>query len=134
MDAWAIVTVPVDCPFCTLPASRIVWESPRVLAVRDAYAVTPGHTLVIPKRHIETYFDATPDEQLEVWSAVEEVKRDLDATLEPKPDGYNIGFNAGEAAGQTVMHAHVHVIPRYRGDVEDPRGGVRGVIPERQKY
>lgn len=120
------------CPFCSVPAERIVWQSPLVIAIRDGFPVSPGHTLVIPRRHVETYFEASAEEQAEVWSAVEEVKRALDAELAPA--GYNVGFNAGRAAGQTVMHLHVHVIPRYVGDVEDPRGGVRGVIPGRQKY
>ncbi len=80
--------------------------------------MNPGHTLVIPRRHVETYFAATPEEHAELWRAVEEIKRSLDEELHP--DGYNVGFNAGEAAGQTVMHLHIHVIPRFRGDVDDP--------------
>jgi len=102
------------------------------VAIRDGYPVTEGHTLVIPRRHVADWFEADPWEQAEIWRAVAEVKADLDATLHP--DGYNVGFNAGEAAGQTVMHLHVHVIPRYQGDQHEPRGGVRGVIPEKQKY
>nr|WP_153822551.1 DEAD/DEAH box helicase family protein [Polyangium spumosum] len=101
-------------------------------AVPDLYPVSPGHTLVIPRRLIATWFDATPEEQAAIFQLVDEVKRKIDAEL--SPDGYNIGINAGEAAGQTVMHMHVHVIPRYRGDVDDPRGGVRHVIPGKGNY
>jgi diadenosine tetraphosphate (Ap4A) HIT family hydrolase len=95
--------------------------------------VTPGHTLVVPRRDVATWFDATRAEQLAMLELVDEVKRALDAGT-PRPDGYNVGFNAGEAAGQTVMHLHVHVIPRFRGDVEDPRGGVRHVVPGKGRY
>jgi len=120
------------CPFCTLPAERVAWHSPLALATPDAFPVTPGHTLLIPRRHVPTFFDTTPDEQSALLSALSAVKLSLDASHHP--DGYNVAFNAGAAAGQTVMHAHIHVIPRYAGDVPDPRGGVRGVIPGRQKY
>ena len=129
-----LVIVVGACPFCEMPSERRLFEDGLVFTVRDAYAVSPGHTLVITRRHVDTYFEATPQEQTAIWALVARVKAELDATLDPRPDGYNVGFNAGEAAGQTVMHLHVHVIPRYRGDVEDPRGGVRGVIPARQKY
>jgi diadenosine tetraphosphate (Ap4A) HIT family hydrolase/HKD family nuclease len=122
------------CPFCDLSPARRLHVTPLVFAARDAYAVTPGHTLVIPHRHVATYFEASAAEKSAIWSLVETVKAELDATLSPKPDGYNVGFNAGEAAGQTVMHLHVHVIPRYVGDVANPRGGVRGVIPGKADY
>ena len=102
-------------------------------AIRDAYPVTPGHTLVVPRREVATWFDATRAEQVAMLELVDEVKRVLDRGT-PRPDGYNVGFNAGEAAGQTVMHLHVHVIPRFRGDVDDPRGGVRHVIPGKGCY
>ncbi len=121
-----------DCPFCTISTADIVWASEHVFAIRDRYPVTEGHTLVIPRRHVLTYFDATAEEQADLWRAVEAVKSELD--LEFAPDGYNVGFNVGAAAGQTVMHLHVHVIPRREGDMVDPRGGVRGVIPGKQKY
>jgi diadenosine tetraphosphate (Ap4A) HIT family hydrolase len=123
-----------DCPFCSLPPERIVWQSDLVVVIRDAYPVSQGHTLVIPKQHVETYFDAFAGEQTAIWDAVERVQADLDEALDPPPDGYNVGFNSGEAAGQTVMHLHIHVIPRWKGDVEDPRGGIRGVIPGKQRY
>jgi diadenosine tetraphosphate (Ap4A) HIT family hydrolase len=95
-------------------------------------SINPGHTLIITRRHAETYFDADEDERRELWEAVSAVKAQLD--LELHPDGYNVGFNAGEAAGQTVMHLHIHVIPRYRGDVNNPRGGVRRVVGSKGNY
>ncbi|MDD3856722.1 MAG: HIT family protein, partial [Methanoculleus sp.] len=92
----------------------------------------PGHLLLIPFRHIPTLFDATNEEQAALLALVREAKALLDGRIHP--DGYNIGVNVGETAGQTVMHLHVHVIPRYAGDMADPRGGVRGVIPEKRGY
>ncbi|MEW5848295.1 MAG: DUF3427 domain-containing protein [Myxococcota bacterium] len=121
-----------ECPFCSVSDSDCVLRSAAVFAVRDRYPVSRGHTLVIPHRHVTTYFDADSELREELWRAVDVVKRQLDQAVHP--DGYNIGFNAGVAAGQTVMHLHIHVIPRYRGDMDDPRGGVRGVIPGKQKY
>ena len=109
-------------------------ERELAFTIRDGFPVSPGHTLVIPRRHCETYFDATPEEQAAIWTLVDETRRELDAVLDPRPDGYNVGFNAGEAAGQTVMHLHIHVIPRYAGDVDNPRGGVRWVVPEKADY
>ncbi len=122
------------CPFCTLSPERITWRSPDglVFAIRDAFPVSPGHTLIIPTRHVATYFDASEAEKAAVWAAVDTVKGLLDTELHPP--AYNVGFNAGRAAGQTVMHLHVHVIPRVEGDVDDPRGGIRGVIPSKQRY
>jgi diadenosine tetraphosphate (Ap4A) HIT family hydrolase len=122
----------VTCPFCSLSSDRIVWESEGVVAIRDGFPVTEGHTLVVPRRHVATYFDATPEEQAALWRAVEAIKMALDA--EYASDGYNVGFNAGAAAGQTVMHLHIHVIPRRVGDVADPRGGIRHVIPSQGNY
>ncbi len=101
-------------------------------AIRDAYPVTDGHSLAIPRREIATWWEATADEQRALMDLVEDVKRQLDAEFEP--DGYNVGFNAGAAAGQTVPHLHLHVIPRHLGDMDDPRGGVRHVIPARGNY
>ncbi len=124
---------PVDCPFCRLDADQLVLKSDLVVAVLDRFPVSPGHTLVTTRRHVETYFETTPEERTALWNAVE-VVRDTLAADTPKPDGFNVGFNSGVAAGQTVMHVHVHLIPRFRGDVDDPRGGVRGVIPSKQNY
>ena len=122
----------MSSPFLAIDPRDWVAESELAFAIRDRYPVTEGHTLVVPKRLVETWFDASRDEQRAIFDLVDEVKRQLDAEL--SPDGYNVGFNAGDAAGQTVMHLHVHVIPRYRGDMDDPRGGVRHVIPSRGNY
>lgn len=122
------------CPFCELPSQDRTWNGAGVFAFRDRYPVSEGHTLIVPERHVATWFDATADEQRALLDAVNAIKDQLDQQLPRKPDGYNVGFNAGEAAGQTVMHLHVHVIPRYRGDMDDPRGGVRHVIPSKGNY
>lgn len=119
-------------PFLEAPQSDWVASNALAFALRDGFPVSPGHTLVIPRRLVATWFEATPAERAAIFALVDEVKRALDAEL--RPDGYNIGINAGEAAGQTVMHLHVHVIPRFRGDVDDPRGGVRHVIPGKGNY
>lgn len=119
-------------PFLEALESSWVASNALAFALRDRFPVSPGHTLVIPRRVIATWFDATPEERVALFALVDEVKSVLDEEL--RPDGYNIGINAGEAAGQTVMHLHVHVIPRYRGDVDDPRGGVRHVIPGKGNY
>jgi diadenosine tetraphosphate (Ap4A) HIT family hydrolase len=102
------------------------------VAVEDRFPVSKGHALVIPRRHVETTFDLDADEHAAVWTLVRDAKRALDQRH--APDAYNVGTNAGLAAGQTVAHAHVHVIPRYRGDVADPRGGVRWVLPQTAAY
>ncbi len=124
--------VPESSPFLTLDRNRWVASNDLAFAIRDGFPVTEGHTLVIARRVVATWFDATPEEQRAVLELVEVVKQELDELY--RPDGYNVGFNAGEAAGQTVMHLHVHVIPRYRGDMDDPRGGVRHVIPHKGNY
>lgn len=122
----------VLCPFCSPTQKSIRAEWPLVVALRDHFPVSEGHALVVTRRHVETFFDATAAERAEIWAAVAATKEQLDREL--SPDGYNVGFNTGRAAGQTVMHLHVHVIPRRSGDVADPRGGVRGVIPEKRIY
>lgn len=119
-----------ECPFCREP--RTVIENELAFVRYDSYPVNPGHCLVIPHRHIAEYFDATAEEKAAIWSLVDAMKARLDAEFQP--DGYNVGVNIGPVAGQSVPHIHVHVIPRYRGDMENPKGGVRGVIPEKQKY
>ncbi len=118
-----------DCIFCRRDRLEVTAENELALAFKDSCPVSDGHSLVIPKRHVETYFDACPEEHAAISSLVGQVRRLLQEDL--SPDGYNIGANVGEAAGQTVFHFHIHVIPRYRGDVADPRGGVRKVIPNR---
>jgi diadenosine tetraphosphate (Ap4A) HIT family hydrolase len=121
-----------ECPFCTLKKSRILAESEFAAALIDAFPVTEGHTLVVPKRHVASVFDLSDEEQAAVWKLVAQVRATLTAQL--KPDGFNVGVNDGAAAGQTVMHAHVHVIPRRKGDVADPRGGVRWIMPSKAQY
>ncbi len=121
-----------DCPFCQPEPGRVLLENDLVVAIRDGFPVTEGHTLIISRRHCPDYFSASEPEKRAIWAMVEQVKDELQRRY--APEGFNVGFNAGEAAGQTVMHLHVHVIPRRLGDVQDPRGGVRGVIPAKQRY
>ena len=119
-----------DCPFCDSTNSIIKGKS--LYARYDNYPVSEGHTLIIPYRHVGNYFESSDEEKIEIIEMINNVKLMLDDKY--SPDGYNIGINSGKAAGQTVMHMHVHVIPRYAGDVDDPRGGIRGVIPSKKKY
>jgi len=121
------------CVFCSLGPDRVVAENELSVAIRDGFPVTPGHTLIIPKRHVADYFDLhTPE--LNAIQALMEGQRALLIQKDPTIAGFNVGINAGEAAGQTIFHVHVHLIPRRVGDVEKPRGGVRGVIPGKQAY
>lgn len=120
------------CPFCDLPSESVVDQNHHALAFRDRYPIAAGHTLVIPRRHVASPFDLAPEELAAVWSLVAQVRRSL--AEEVAPDAFTIGVNDGVAAGQTIMHAHVHVIPRWVGDVRDPRGGIRWVIPEHAPY
>ena len=120
------------CPFCNLPQERVLLETETTLACFDAYPVTEGHALVIPKRHVASIFELAPNELAALWSqaaAVREVLKEMYA-----PDGFNVGVNDGLAAGQTVPHSHLHVIPRREGDTTDPRGGIRWIIPAKAKY
>ena len=121
-----------ECPFCTLPEERIWLETDRVVAVPDYYPATDGHCLVLPRVHIASLWDLSPEEHAEVWDLVAEV-RDL-LVERHSPDGFTIGVNDGLAAGQTIPHAHVHVIPRHLGDVSDPPGGLRGILPHNARY
>ena len=121
-------------PFLDIPAEKWLLSNELAFAVQDGFPVSVGHSLILTKRIVSTWFDASPAEQVAMISLVNDVKQLLDKTLHPKPDGYNVGFNTGEAAGQTVMHVHVHLIPRYNGDLPDPRGGVRHVIPSKGNY
>lgn len=122
-----------NCVFCSpVSVMHFIAESKNVYAIFDKFPVTNGHALIIPKSHGSDYFDLSTELQQECWQMVNYVKETLDKTL--APNGYNIGINIGKAAGQTVHHVHLHLIPRFTDDMEDPRGGVRGVIPEKQKY
>jgi len=120
------------CPFCTLPQARIIDTSSYGLVVRDAFPISPGHTLIIPKRHVGSFFDLSSDEREDLMSLLGTAKANVEAEF--KPDGYNIGINDGPVAGQTVPHLHIHLIPRYKGDMPDPRGGVRWIIPDKADY
>lgn len=118
------------CPFC-LPGS-IVFENALAYVRADKYPVTRGHLLIIPKRHVADFFHTTEAEKTALLALLDDAKHYLDGQY--APSGYNVGINVGETAGQTVMHVHLHLIPRYKGDTPKPRGGVRGVIPSRQSY
>jgi diadenosine tetraphosphate (Ap4A) HIT family hydrolase len=122
----------MNCPFCNPVADEIVAQNDLCYARWDRYPVSKGHLLVMPFRHTLDFFSMTADEKQAVLALVDECKVVIEENF--KPAGYNIGFNVGEAAGQTVMHCHCHVIPRYVGDVKEPRGGVRGVVPGKRGY
>ncbi len=118
---------PSDCPFCHLPGDRIMAANACALVVADAFPVAVGHSLVIPKRHVESFCDLTLSEVQAVFELLPATRRRLVEIHQPS--GFNVGVNVGRAAGQTVPHAHVHLIPPYDGDVLEPEGGVRNVIP-----
>ena len=120
------------CPFCNISEKEVVLKNDKCFAIFDKYPVSKGHMLIIPYRHFSNFFDATYDEISAMYRLIYEAKAYLDR--EYSPDGYNLGVNIGEAAGQTIPHMHVHLIPRYRGDIENPAGGVRGVIPAKRIY
>lgn len=120
------------CPFCNIGPGLVWLETEHAIALPDAYPVTNGHTLVVSRTHVGSIYELTVLGQEAVWDLVRTVREHLLAQL--SPDGFNIGFNDGRAAGQTIEHAHIHVIPRHVGDVLDPRGGIRWVIPERAAY
>jgi diadenosine tetraphosphate (Ap4A) HIT family hydrolase len=122
----------LPCPFCVLPRDRIVLERELALGLRDGFPVSPGHTLITPKRHVASFFEVTDAERADLMSLLAAARDDLDRQF--RPAGYNIGINDGAAAGQTVSHLHIHLIPRYVGDCDDPRGGVRWVLPDKAAY
>ena len=122
-----------NCPFCKVESEReIIASSLLSVAFYDGFPVSPGHALIIPKRHVSSFFDLSKEERQDLLNLSDSVKRILEERYHP--DGYNIGINVGEAAGQSIFHVHMHLIPRYQGDVPSPRGGVRGVIPTKQNY
>jgi diadenosine tetraphosphate (Ap4A) HIT family hydrolase len=118
------------CLFCT--PRGVTRRNPLAWATRDSYPVSPGHTLILPLRHCPSFFDLTPDEMAACLELLREERKALDAEL--RPDGYNVGVNVAPAAGQSVLHAHIHLIPRYAGDHPDPRGGIRQIIPGKAEY
>ena len=123
----------IDCLFCNIEKSKIVSENDFFIVVRDNYPVTELHTLIILKRHTASYFELDDSEKISLINILDKQKNSLlqnDSTI----TGFNIGINDGVDAGQTIMHFHAHLIPRRTGDVQNPRGGVRGIIPEKQNY
>jgi len=120
--------------FGTIERERIFAEDELFVVARDKYPVSPGHSLVIVKRVVARFQELTADEKARLLTWVDWCIAHLEGSLDPKPDGFNVGLNDGAAAGQTVPQLHVHVIPRYNGDVPDPRGGIRFVIPDKAKY
>ncbi len=121
------------CPFCEMPQGRIVSENKFCYAVRGLYPVTEHHMLVIPKRHVSDCFDLSQPERNAVYALLEQ-QRTLIQEIDKSVTGFNTGANSGLDAGQTILHCHIHLIPRRKGDMDDPRGGVRGVIPGKQSY
>lgn len=128
-----MINHPDKCPFCNLDSDRnVLCKSQYAYAIYDKYPVSKGHVLVIPVRHCPDFFDLNEDEQADCLFILNTVKKIIENTF--SPDGYNVGININEHAGQTIPHAHIHLIPRYKGDVESPRGGIRGVIPDKRDY
>lgn len=121
-----------SCPFCGVKDENCLIVTPVLRAMPDSFPVSAGHTLVFPTRHVQSLYDLSESEQAAIWQAVAQVRESLRREL--NPDGFNIGLNDGAAAGQTVRHAHVHVIPRFKGDRHDPRGGIRWVLPDSADY
>src|SRR4051812_20944711 len=122
----------MNCPFCSVDESRIAFANDSVIAFWDGFPVSLGHLLIIPRRHAPAWADLNSAEQAAIWSAIERCQKLISERFHP--DGFNVGFNENSAAGQTVFHFHLHIIPRYQGDVVDPRGGVRHVIPSKANY
>ena len=122
-----------NCIFCNIEEDRIVHEYKYFYVIRDAFPVTPLHSLIITKRHVVSYFQCTKEEHDEIPIILDTQKTEL-KILDDIITGFNIGMNIGEDSGQTIFHCHIHIIPRRQGDTANPRGGVRGVIPEKQKY
>ena len=121
-----------SCPFCNPPEKEILLQNEYCYARRDACPVSPGHILVVPFRHVPSAFDLSGEERTAIGDLVDRCKELVEEQL--SPDGYNIGVNIGEAAGQSVMHVHIHFIPRFYGDTPSPGGGVRHVIPGKGEY
>ena len=130
------MTENVNCPLCS--QKDIVIDDGRAVENELAYVLTDtnpvslGHCLIVPRRHVAEFFQATKEEKIAIFELIDQMKEIIDK--KHSPDGYNIGVNIGKAAGQSVPHIHIHMMPRYTGDIENPRGGVRGVIPSKQKY
>lgn len=124
--------VTIDCPFCNFEKAEVLYQNEHAIAFKDRFPVSKGHTLVVPKQHVASFFSLSPEVQQSIWAFVSEIRYHI--SVELHPDSFNIGINDGWAAGQTISHAHIHVIPRYKGDVNDPKGGIRWVIPKKADY
>ena len=122
----------LSCPFCHVRKEDVVLRNDLCFALWDRHPASKGHVLIIPFRHLPSYFDTTHNEKLALIGMIEKCRMLTEKQFQP--DGYNIGVNIGESAGQTIMHLHIHMIPRYLGDIADPRGGVRGAIPDKRIY
>lgn len=126
----------MECPFCKIISSEdysiVIATNTTALAIYDAYPLTNGHSLIIPKRHVSSFFEITAEERADMLLLVDNVKEILDEQVQP--DSFNIGINDGPAAGQTIPHVHMHLIPRYSSKTDDPRGGVRWIIPDKANY
>jgi diadenosine tetraphosphate (Ap4A) HIT family hydrolase len=123
---------PLKSVFCALPPDRISDSTEFSLLIHDAYPVSPGHSLLIPRRHVPSFFDLSNSERNDLFDLLDRARTKLLAELQP--DAFNIGINDGPAAGQTLMHLHVHLIPRFNGDHRDPRGGIRWIFPDKADY
>jgi diadenosine tetraphosphate (Ap4A) HIT family hydrolase len=123
----------VNCIFCEIDKDRIIATNELAYAILDGFPVTPLHTLIIPKRHAVDYFELTQDELIACHDLIHQFKDSI-IREDPTVEAFNIGMNAGESAGQTIFHSHIHLIPRRKGDVANPKGGVRHVIPEKGRY
>lgn len=121
------------CVFCDkIKNNEVIKLTDEWMCIEDAYPVSPGHMLIIPKKHVASIDSISLTEWQSLYQSIKQCKAIINEKY--NPDGFNIGINQGEAAGQTINHLHVHIIPRYKGDMDNPRGGVRGVIPDKQKY
>jgi diadenosine tetraphosphate (Ap4A) HIT family hydrolase len=120
------------CPFCSSLGSRVYLENELALAILDSFPISEGHSLIIPRRHVSSIFEIQKNELLSLFNLLADARNKL--TEQFSPDGFNIGINDNEAAGQTINHVHIHLIPRYKGDQEDPRGGIRWIFPDKAKY
>jgi ATP adenylyltransferase len=122
-----------ECLFCNKKKQKIIYSTKFIYVVRDSFPVTKYHSLIIPHRHISNFFELSKDELKDLSKILKKERRAL-INLDKKITAFNVGVNAGKDAGQSIMHCHIHLIPRRKGDIENPRGGVRGVIPSKQKY
>ena len=121
-----------DCPFCHPTDEAIVGRNENITILWDSFPISPGRALVTPLRHAASWSDLTQDEKIAMFDGIETAQKEIEK--QHSPDGYNIGINDGTAAGQTIMHVHLHVVPRYAGDSDDPRGGIRWILPDKARY